>query len=341
MIILGFESSCDETSAAVVEIDDTGVEVRSNIVASQISTHALYGGVVPEIASRAHTEAISRITYEALEQAHCTMQEIDAVAVTAHPGLIGALLVGVSFAKSLAAAYDKPLIAVNHILGHIAANYIAYPDLKPPFLAFVASGGHTSIISMKTHIDAETVGRTRDDAIGEAFDKVARVMGMPYPGGAQMDALAKHGDAQAIRFPSAAIAGENADFSFSGLKTAVMNYLHHAEQLGEAVSKEDVAASFTKTVCTSVTQKLETAMRMTGNDTLVVAGGVAANSHLRQALTEFAQKNKVKLYLPPLSYCGDNAAMIATQAYWEFQAGKTAKSDLNAAPSSHQDSVIS
>jgi N6-L-threonylcarbamoyladenine synthase len=341
MIILGFESSCDETSAAVVEIDDTDIEVRSNIVASQISTHALYGGVVPEIASRAHTEAISRITYEALEQAHCTMQEIDAVAVTAHPGLIGALLVGVSFAKSLAAAYDKPLIAVNHILGHIAANYIAYPDLKPPFLAFVASGGHTSIISMKTHIDAETVGRTRDDAIGEAFDKVARVMGMPYPGGAQMDALAKLGDVQAIRFPSAAIAGENADFSFSGLKTAVMNYLHHAEQLGEAVSKEDVAASFTKTVCTSVTQKLETAMRMTGNDTLVVAGGVAANSHLRQALTEFAQKNKVKLYLPPLSYCGDNAAMIATQAYWEFQAGKTAKSDLNAAPSSHQDSVIS
>ncbi len=341
MIILGFESSCDETSAAVVEIDDTGIDVRSNIVASQISTHALYGGVVPEIASRAHTEAISRITYEALEQAHCTMQEIDAVAVTAHPGLIGALLVGVSFAKSLAEAYDKPLIAVNHILGHIAANYIAYPDLKPPFLAFVASGGHTSIISMKTHIDAETVGRTRDDAIGEAFDKVARVMGMPYPGGAQMDALAKLGDAQAIRFPSAAIAGENADFSFSGLKTAVMNYLHHAEQVGEAVSKEDVAASFTKTVCTSVAQKLETAMRMTGNDTLVVAGGVAANSHLRQALTEFAQKNKVKLYLPPPSYCGDNAAMIATQAYWEFQAGKTAKSDLNAAPSSHQDSVIS
>ncbi len=341
MIILGFESSCDETSASVVEIDDTNITVRSNIVASQISTHALYGGVVPEIASRAHTEAISRITYEALEQAHCTMQEIDAVAVTAHPGLIGALLVGVSFAKSLAASYEKPLIAVNHILGHIAANYIAYPDLKPPFLAFVASGGHTSIISMQTHIDAQTVGRTRDDAIGEAFDKVARVMGMPYPGGAQMDALAKEGDEEAIRFPSAAIVGEHADFSFSGLKTAVMNYLHHAEQVGEKVSKADVCASFTKTVCASVTQKLETALRMTGNDTLVIAGGVAANSHLRKALTEFAQKNGVKLYLPPLSYCGDNAAMIATQAYFEYKAGKVAKSDLNATPSSHQDSVIS
>ncbi len=341
MIILGFESSCDETAAAVVEIDGGSIDVRASIVASQISTHALYGGVVPEIASRAHTEAISRITYEALEKAECTMADIDAIAVTAHPGLIGALLVGVSFAKSLAYAHGKPLIAVNHILGHIAANYAAYPDLKPPFLAFVASGGHTSLISMRSHIDAQTVGRTRDDAIGEAFDKVARVMGIPYPGGAKMDALAKEGDPDAIRFPSAAIVGENADFSFSGLKTAVMNYLHHAEQVGDPICQEDVAASFTKTVCTSVVQKVDTALAMTGTDTLVIAGGVAANSHLRAALTDYAAKKGVKLYLPPLAYCGDNAAMIAIQGYYEFMAGKTVSTDLNAAPSSHHDSVIS
>ncbi len=341
MIILGFESSCDETSAAVVEIDDTKISVRSNIVASQISVHALYGGVVPEIASRAHTEAISRITYEALQQANCTLSQIDAVAVTAQPGLIGALLVGVSFAKSLAYANHKPLIAVNHILGHIAANYVAYPDLKPPFLALVASGGHTSIIQMDSHTQARTVGRTRDDAIGEAFDKVARVMGMPYPGGARMDALAKEGNPDAIRFPSAAIAGENADFSFSGLKTAVMNYLHHAEQVGEEICQADVCASFTKTICHSVVTKLQQAVEMTGSDTVVLAGGVAANSHLRAALERFAEKNKLKLYLPPLALCGDNAAMIAVQGYYEFKAGKVVKTDLNATPSSHQDSVMS
>ncbi len=341
MIILGFESSCDETAAAVVEIDGGSIVIRASIVASQISTHALYGGVVPEIASRAHTEAISRITYEALDKAACTMADIDAIAVTSHPGLIGALLVGVSFAKSLAYAYGKPLIAVNHILGHIAANYAVYPDLKPPFLAFVVSGGHTSLIEMKSYTDARTVGRTRDDAIGEAFDKVARVMGIPYPGGAKMDALAKEGRKDAIRFPSAAIAGDNADFSFSGLKTAVMNYLHHAEQVGDAICQEDVAASFTKTVCTSVVQKVDAALAMTNTDTLVLAGGVAANSHLRAALTDYAAKKDVKLYLPPLAYCGDNAAMIAIQGYYEFMVGKTVSTDLNAAPSSHNDSVIS
>ncbi len=341
MIILGFESSCDETSAAVVEIDDNHITIRSNIVASQISIHALYGGVVPEIASRAHTEAISRITYEALAEANCSMEDIDAVAVTAQPGLIGALLVGVSFAKSLAYAHGKPLIAVNHILGHIAANYAAYPELKPPFLAFVASGGHTSIIAMDSYVDAHTVGRTRDDAIGEAFDKVARVMGMPYPGGAKMDALAKEGDPNAIRFPSAAIAGENADFSFSGLKTAVMNHLHHFEQLGQEINQADVCASFTKTVCQSVTAKLEDAIRLTGADTLVIAGGVAANSHLRAALEAFAKKKKLSLYLPPLAFCGDNAAMIAIQGYYEYKAGKVVATNLNATPSSHQDSVIS
>ncbi len=337
MFILGFESSCDETSAAVVEAEGGKiVSIRSNIVASQIQLHSLYGGVVPEIASRAHTEAISKITYEALEQAGLGMQDIDVVAVTSEPGLIGALLVGVCFAKSLAYAHQKPLVSVNHILGHIAANYAVYPDLEPPFLALVASGGHTSILSVTNHTTATVVGRTRDDAMGEAFDKAARVMGIPYPGGAEMDRLASLGNPNAIAFPSALLAGDAPDFSFSGLKTAVINYLNTRTQKGEPYSKEDVAASFTATVCQSVEKGLCRAFAATGHKKLVLAGGVSANSHLRRTLAELADKHQLSFYLPPLSLCADNAAMIAVAGYYEFLAGNLASWDLNAFPSSRR-----
>lgn len=330
MLILAIESSCDETSAAVCEFDGDTRKIRSNIIASQIETHKLYGGVVPEIASRAHCDAVSGITYEALDAAGVTLSDIDAVAVTSNPGLIGALLVGVNFAKALAFANGKPLIPVNHIKGHVAANYFEYETLKPPFLALVASGGHTSLIKVTSYTDFETVGRTRDDAIGEAFDKVGRVMGLPYPGGAEMDRLASLGNPDAIKFPSAAVVGDNLDFSFSGLKTSVINYLHNAEQKGEGISREDVAASFTKTVTSSVTKKLKMACDATGMRNIVIAGGVAANSHLRAALEDFCKKRKLSLYIPPRSLCGDNAAMIAAQGYYEYLAGVRAGTDLNA-----------
>lgn len=330
MLILAFESSCDETSAAVCEFDGGGYLIRSNIIASQIETHKLYGGVVPEIASRAHCDAISGITYEALETAGVTLADIDAVAVTATPGLIGALLVGVNFGKALAYANNKPLVPVNHIRGHVAANYYAHPDLKPPFLALVASGGHTSLIKVTDYTTYETIGRTRDDAIGEAFDKVGRVMGLPYPGGAEMDRLASFGNRDAVKFPSAAVVGDNLDFSFSGLKTAVINHLHTLTQKGEAYSREDIAASFTKVVVSSVTKKLGMAIDQTGLTQLVIAGGVAANSHLRAALEEFAGRRGLAFYMPPRSLCGDNAAMIAAQGYHEFLAGVRADTSLNA-----------
>jgi len=330
MLILAIESSCDETSASVCYFEDGVHEIRSNIIASQIETHKLYGGVVPEIASRAHCDAISGITYEALEKAGVTLADIDAVAVTATPGLIGALLVGVNFAKALAFANGKPLIPVNHIKGHVAANYFEHADLKPPFLALVASGGHTSLIKVNSYTDFETVGRTRDDAIGEAFDKVGRVMGLPYPGGAEMDRLASIGDPNAVKFPSAAVIGDNLDFSFSGLKTAVINHLHNLSQKGEEIPKEDIAASFTRTVTASVTKKLEMAANRTGLSNIVLAGGVAANSHLREALEKLCTKKKYKLCLPPRSLCGDNAAMIAAQGYYEYLAGVRADTALNA-----------
>lgn len=329
MLILALESSCDETSASVCRFDG-GCEILSNIIASQIETHKLYGGVVPEIASRAHCDAISGITYEALETAGVPLADIDAVAVTAQPGLIGALLVGVNFAKALAFANGKPLIPVNHIKGHVAANYFVHPDLKPPFLALVASGGHTSLIKVTSYTEYETVGRTRDDAIGEAFDKVGRVMGLPYPGGAEMDRLASLGNADAVKFPSAAVIGDNLDFSFSGLKTSVINHLHNLTQKGMEIPKEDIAASFTRTVTTSVTKKLSMAAEQTGLRDIVLAGGVAANSHLRAALEELCQKKRYNLYLPPRSLCGDNAAMIAAQGYYEYLAGVRAGTDLNA-----------
>ncbi len=330
MLILAFESSCDETSASVCEFDGRVPIIRSNIIASQIETHKLYGGVVPEIASRAHCDAISAITYEALDKAGVGLDKIDAIAVTAMPGLIGALLVGVNFAKSLALANGKPLVPVNHIKGHVAANYFDHPELEPPFLALVASGGHTSLIKFTSYTEFETIGRTRDDAIGEAFDKVGRVMGLTYPGGAEMDRLASIGNPNAVKFPSAAVVGDNLDFSFSGLKTAVINHLHTLEQKGEAYVKEDIAASFTKAVVSSVLKKLEMALDKTGLDRFVLAGGVAANSHLRSALEEFCIKRGVKFCMPARALCGDNAAMIAAQAYHEYLAGVRADSSLNA-----------
>ena len=338
MIILGIESSCDETGVAVVRMtgDETGAggekTILSNRIASQIPLHRVYGGVVPEIASRAHAEAISSLAYEAMEEAGVTLAQVDCIGVTAFPGLIGALLVGVNFAKGLAFANRIPLVAVNHIRGHVAANYFAYPDLKPPFLAQVASGGHTSVIRVKSTTDFETVGATRDDAIGEAFDKVARVMGMPYPGGKEMDRLAYEGDENAFKFPSAAIHDDSLDFSFSGLKTAVLNTIHAAEQRRQTVSTADIAASFTKSVKESVAKKIETALDRYGDRALVIAGGVAANSHLRDALRALCERKGVKFYTPPLSLCGDNGAMIAAQAYYEYLAGNLADARLNARP---------
>ncbi len=330
MLILGIESSCDETAVSVCRMSDTQREVLSDCIRSQVEIHKLYGGVVPEIASRAHAEAICGLCTQALTQAGAELSDVDAIGVTATPGLVGALLVGVNFAKGLAYAAGKPLVAVNHIRGHIAAAYLAYPELKPPFFALVASGAHTSLVRVRDYTDHETVGRTRDDAVGEAFDKVARVMGIPYPGGAAMDALAKEGDPAAIRFPSAAIAGDNLDFSFSGLKTSVINYLNTCTQKGINPPQADVAACFTAAVCGGVTKKLALAYERYGFDRLVLAGGVAANSHLRAALTEFCDKRNIGFYLPPLHLCGDNGAMIAAQAYYEYCAGNLAGYDLNA-----------
>lgn len=331
MLVLGIESSCDETAASVCEFLENGEKrILSSCVASQIEIHRLYGGVVPEIAGRAHSEAICPIVTEALEKAGKTVGDVDVIGVTATPGLIGALLVGVSFAKSLAYSAGKPLVAVNHIKGHVAANYFCYPDLKPPFLAAVVSGGHTSIIKVNSYTDFERIGRTRDDAAGEAFDKVGRVMGLYYPCGAEMDRLASAGDKSAYKFPSAAIADGTLDFSFSGLKTAVLNTLNGISQKGEEYKKEDVAASFTESFTSSVARKLEEALARTGLKTLVLAGGVSANSHLRGALQDMCKRNGVRFCCPPLSLCGDNGAMIAAQAYYEYEAGNVSGIDLNA-----------
>lgn len=334
MLILGIESSCDETAAAVAELSENGEKrILSSSVASQIAIHKLYGGVVPEIAGRAHSEAICPTVSEALEKAGVTVSDIDVIGVTSSPGLIGALLVGVSFAKSLAYAADKPLVPVNHIKGHIAANYFCFNDLKPPFLALVVSGGHTSIIDVRGYTDFRTIGRTRDDAAGEAFDKVGRVMGLSYPCGAEMDRLASLGNGKSFRLPSAAISDETLDFSFSGLKTAVLNTLNSMEQKGETYKKEDVAAAFTEAFTSSICKKIGLALNKTGYKTLAVAGGVSANSHLRTALSELCKKSGVRLCIPPVSLCGDNGAMIAAQAYYEYLAGNTADESLNASAS--------
>ncbi len=324
MKILSIESSCDETCAAVV---NDGRHVLSSIVASQIETHALYGGVVPEIASRAHSEAIWNVCERALSDAELTMNDIDAIAVTNCPGLIGALLVGVNFAKSLAFAHNKPLIPVHHIKAHISAIYTVYngengtEKLEPPFAALVASGGHTSLIGVNSYTDFEILGSTRDDAAGECFDKVARLLGFPYPGGAKMDAAAYKGDENAYKFADAHVKDAPLDFSFSGLKTSAVNALHTAEQKGEKINTEDFASSFTKAVVHAICSRIELLISDKNkfkSGKLVIAGGVAANSHLRAALEGLCQKHSVKLYLPPKALCGDNGVMVGAQGYYEY-----------------------
>ncbi len=327
MKILAIESSCDETAAAVVE---NGRKICSNIIDSQVETHALYGGVVPEIASRGHMEAVVRVTEQALREAGISKEKVDAVAATCAPGLIGAVLVGANFGKSLAFALGKPFIPVHHIRGHIAAAYLAYPDLKPPFLTLVASGGHSMIVLVRDYTEFEILGGTRDDAAGEAFDKVARVLDAGYPGGPKIDKMAQDGDPHGYKLPVSYVKDAPMDFSFSGLKTAVINLAHNAEQKGEAIHEANLAASFCQAVVDTLVPRLAHAIEQTGVKHIVCAGGVAANSWLRRALTEMAKQKKVSLYLPPLSLCGDNAAMIGAQAYYEYQVGHLGTTAQNA-----------
>ncbi len=332
MYILGMESSCDETSAAVVEMGAGVRRICSDIVASQIDVHRLYGGVVPEIASRAHIEAVSRITAQALDGAGISLRDVGAIAVTTHPGLIGALLVGVNFAKSLAFGNGIPLVSVNHIHGHVAAAYLTEPTLEPPFLALVVSGGHTSLFLVRDHTRFEEIGSTRDDASGEAFDKIGRVIGMPYPGGAALDQLAYRGNAAAFDLPSPAIHDDTLDFSFSGLKTAALNIINAANQRGTPVDPADMAASYTKAVVRGIVRKTDMALSRVAGEvgTLVLAGGVAANSHLRTALGDLCRKQGVHFVVPDRSLCGDNGAMIAAAGYFEYMAGRRADTSLNA-----------
>ena len=327
MNILAVESSCDETAVAIVR---DGRTVLTDCIASQVELHRIYGGVVPEIASRKHIEAIYGLADQALINAKLTRDQIDAIAVTYAPGLIGAVLVGVNFAKAAALAMDKPLIPVHHIRGHIAANYIAYPQLKPPFLCLVVSGGHTMLVDVKDYTDMSILGTTLDDAAGECFDKVARVLGMPYPGGAALDKMAVGGNDDAYPLPRAR-AGENPyDMSFSGLKTAALNLIHHAEQVGQQLNIADLCASFSAAVSDTLVPRVVAAVKQTGYENVAVAGGVAANSRIRRDLQTAMDALGVALHLPPLSLCGDNAAMIGAQAYYEYQAGNLADMSLNA-----------
>ena len=327
MNILAVESSCDETAVAIVR---DGREVLCDCIASQVDLHRIYGGVVPEIASRKHIEAIYGLADQALEQAKLTRDEIDAVAVTYAPGLIGAVLVGVNFAKAAAMAMNKPLIPVHHIRGHIAANYIAYPELKPPFLCLVVSGGHTMIIEVKDYTDMNILGTTLDDAAGECFDKVGRVLGMPYPGGAAVDKAARQGDETKYNLPRSK-PGENPyNMSFSGLKTAALNLIHHAEQVGEELDINSLCAAFTAAVSDTLVPRVVMALEQTGYKKIAVAGGVAANSRIRKDILVAAEKLEATVYMPPLSLCGDNGAMIGAQAYYEYQAGNVADMSLNA-----------
>lgn len=337
MKILGIESSCDETAAAVVE---DGIAILSSSVNSQIREHQKFGGVVPEIASRRHTENIIPVVQDALDQAGVTLKEIDGIAVTTAPGLIGALLVGVNFAKGLSLAAGKPLIPVHHIRGHIAANYLAHSELKPPYLCLVVSGGHSHLTEVLDYTEFHVIGRTRDDAAGEAFDKAARAMGFPYPGGVILDREAQKGNPAAYRLPRPKVDGSPYDFSFSGLKTAVVNLVHNAAQKGETLPVQDLAASFQNTVAEILTGRLLMAARDYHYQTVAIAGGVSANSGLRSMLSERCGQEGLRLYYPPLSLCGDNAAMIASQGYFEYQAGIRAGMDLNASPSMPIDECV-
>lgn len=327
MNILAFESSCDDTGCAVVR---DGREVLSNVIASQVPEHILYGGVVPEIASRRHCEAVSGICAKALADAGLTLDGVDAIAVTYAPGLIGALLVGVSFAKGLAYAAGKPLIPVHHLRSHIAGNYISSKELAPPFLALVVSGGHTHLINVKNYTEYEVIGRTRDDAAGEAMDKAARTMGLPYPGGLNMDRVCANGNINAYKFPFPRVDGSEFDLSFSGLKTSVINLVHNIEQRGEEVNIEDIGASYMHTVVSSLCDRTERAFNALHPQRMVIAGGVSANSFLRREMTALCEKYGIELFMPELKYCGDNAAMVGAQAFYEYRDGNIADLKLNA-----------
>ena len=327
MNILAVESSCDETAVAIVQ---DGRTILTDCIASQVDLHRIYGGVVPEIASRKHIEAIYGLADQALKTTGLSHKDIDAVAVTYAPGLIGAVLVGVNFAKAAAMAMNRPLIPVHHIRGHIAANYLAYPELEPPFLCLVVSGGHTMIVDVKDYTQMEILGTTLDDAAGECFDKVGRVLGMPYPGGAALDKAASRGDENKYNLPRSKPGSNPYDMSFSGLKTAALNLIHHAEQVGEELDVDSVCAAFCAAVSDTLIPRVELALKQTGRTQLAVAGGVAANSRIRRDMTQIAEKMNAQLYLPPLSLCGDNAAMIGAQAYFEYQAGNIADMSLNA-----------
>ena len=325
--ILAVESSCDETAVAIVR---NGREVLTDRIASQVELHRIYGGVVPEIASRKHIEAIYALADQALEDAKLSREDIDAVAVTYAPGLIGAVLVGVNFAKAAALALDKPLIPVHHIRGHIAANYLAYPELEPPFLCLVVSGGHTMIVDVQDYTKMEILGTTLDDAAGECFDKVARVLGMPYPGGAALDKAAKQADAAKYTLPRSKPGANPYDMSFSGLKTAALNLIHHAEQVGEELDIPSLCASFSEAVSDTLVPRVVQALRQTGYRKVAAAGGVAANSRIRADMLAAAEKLGIHVYMPPLKLCGDNGAMIGAQAYYEYLAGNLADMHLNA-----------
>ena len=327
MKILAFESSCDETAVAVVE---NGRNVLTDQIFSQADLHAIYGGVVPEIASRSHVEVISRLAERAVQAAGIEKSDIDAVAATYAPGLIGTVLVGLNFAKAAAMSLGVPLIPVHHIKGHVAANYIAYPELEPPFLCLAISGGNTLIIDVRSYTDLKVIGATRDDAAGECFDKTARVLGLPYPGGKPIDLLSQGGDDSRYVFPIAHVEGNPYDMSFSGLKTAVINLVHNAQQKGEELDRAGLAASFTKAVSDSLVPRTMMAAKELGYQKIVVAGGVAANSRIRADFTAAAKENGYELFVPPLKLCGDNGAMIGAQAYYEYLAGARAGSDLNA-----------
>ena len=327
MNILAVESSCDETAVAIVQ---DGRKILTDCIASQVDLHRIYGGVVPEIASRKHIEAIYGLADQALLTTGLSRDDIDAVAVTYAPGLIGAVLVGVNFAKAAAMALGKPLIPVHHIRGHIAANYLAYPELEPPFLCLVVSGGHTMIVDVQDYTKMEILGTTLDDAAGECFDKVGRVLGMPYPGGAALDKAASKGDETKYNLPRSKPGQNPYDMSFSGLKTAALNLIHHAEQVGEELDINSLCASFCAAVSDTLVPRVVQAMKQTGRKKLAVAGGVAANSRIRSDIIDAAAAMDAEVYLPPLKLCGDNAAMIGSQAYFEYHAGNVAGMELNA-----------
>ena len=326
MKILAIESSCDETAVAVVE---DGRKILADCIASQAETHAIYGGVVPEIASRRHTEVIASLTEQAMTQAGVTKEELTAIAVCNTPGLIGALLVGVSFAKSLAYAWGKPLVPVHHLRGHIAAAYLAFPELEPPFTALCISGGNTCIVDVRSYTDMEILGATRDDAAGESFDKVGRVLGLPYPGGAAMDAVGRQGDDGAYVLPRAVIAGHPYDMSFSGLKTASLNLIHNAQQKGEAVDVPGLCASFGRAVSETLVPRTLACAKVLNYGKIVVAGGVAANARIRTDFEKACAESGDRLFVPPLFLCGDNGAMIGAQGYYELSAGVGADLSLN------------